>query len=63
MENRAGAGGWGGEGRNDWIGRTPNHSIVDITDKQESKQRKVNGLGVRTNKPLSSHKSTRFNVY
>ena len=62
MENRAGAGGWGGEGRNDWIGRTLNHSIVDITDKQESKQRKVNGLGVRTNKPLSSHKSTRFNV-
>lgn len=63
MENKAGAEGWGGEGGNYWIERTPNHSIVDITDKQESKQRKVNGLGVRTNKPFSSHKSTRFNVY
>ena len=38
MENKAGAGGWGEEGRNVWVGRTPNHSIVDITDKQESKQ-------------------------
>lgn len=63
MENKAGAGGWGEERRNDWVGRTQNHSIVDITDKQESKQRKVNGLGVRTNKHLLLHKSTRFNVY